>query len=184
MDLKALLALSALCCKRGNTDLAVQILKEAAQCPDFDDFYTSCVQNQLPVAAIPAPACNEPVAVAEDVTPEGGTLDGLDNLNNHVDPIPPYSPQMPGGNPSDNTLNPSLHGDGGMSFGSVIAIACAIHAQKQFVHDGDEFDVDPQLLATASSEIEHYDEDALVSKVRNALSANSTLKPGRIKIAM
>lgn len=182
MDIKALLALAALSAQKGRTELACEILKQACACPEFNEFYTSSVQQPMATVA-PVEACNEMPASSGN---EGTGIDGLDNFVDHVGTLPPKAPIMGGISPSENSFNPSLHGDDGVALGQVIAVASAIYSQNRFVHDGDELVVDPQLGAFASSldiDLSAYDEDALVSRVQKTKTP-VTLAPGRITIKL
>lgn len=178
MDIQALLLLAAHCCKNGREQIALDILKQAAQCDDFATSLTNCIS---PVAATPgcaSPAAGQMVADGGDGE---GTIDGLSNYTDYVDNMPNRAARVGGVPASENTFNPSLHGNDSVAFGQVLSIASAVFAQKQFLHDGDELIVDPQLGAFASDALDAYDDEALV---RVNVEQTETLKPGRIKIRL
>lgn len=173
MDTSALLFLAAHCCKNGRENIALDILRKAAECEDFNDCFTKCLAPALPIAS-----SGEMVA---DGGNEGSGVDGLDNYSGYVDDMPNRSAMVGGVPASENTLNPSLHGNDSVAFGQVLSIASAVFAQKQFLHDGDELIVDPQLGAFASDALDAYDDEALV---RVNVEKTGTLKPGRITIKL
>jgi len=173
MDISALLYLAAHCCKNGREQIALDILKQAAECDGFNDGFTKCLAPTMPVA------CNGDMVA--DGGNEGSGVDGLDNYNSYVDNMPNRAPMVGGAPVSENTLNPSLHGNDGVALAQVLSIASAVFAQNQFLHDGDELIVDPQLGAFASDALDAYDDEALV---RVNVEKTETLKPGRITIKL
>lgn len=167
MDIQALFALAAYCCKNGKKELAMQVLEQACACEDFDTTFTKSVQTSYP-AAIPQGTAGMDT---------GGT-DGFDSYVDDVAVLPPTNLQVGGAPVSENTLSPSLHGADNMSLGQAIAIASAVSAHKRFLEHGETLCVDPRLLATASAPLDPYDDDLLVRKQPDV----TQLQPGRIKI--
>lgn len=184
MDIQALLMLAAMCNKQGRKELALSILDQVCGDAGFGDCFNSAVQpvaNAVPNLAVPVtaqiatPACDSSIPTVGN---EGG-LDGLDSFvadKGEIMPVP--QGDMPS---SENTWNPSLHGDDSVALGQVIAVASAIYAQQKYLYEGETIEVDPHLMATASDALEPYDDHALVPTV--ARSENpASLKPGRLTI--
>lgn len=177
MDIQALLLLAAYCCKNGRENIALDILRQAAQCDEFSNQLNSCIAPVTPVAA-----CTN---VSGDMIADGGNegtgIDGLDNFVDYVDNMPNRAARVGGAPASENTFSPSLHGNDTVALGQVLSIASAVFTQKQFLHDGDELIVDPQIGAFASDALDAYDDEALV---RVNVEQTEPRKPGRITIKL
>lgn len=176
MDIQALLYLAAHCCASGRDAIALDILRKAAECDGFNDGLTKCIAPATPGCANPAAG-----QIVADGGNEGSGIDGLSNYTDYVDNMPNRSAMVGGVSPSENTLNPSLHGNDSVAFGQVLSIASAVFVQNQFLHDGDELIVDPHIGAFASDALDAYDDEALV---RVNVEKTETLKPGRITIKL
>lgn len=173
MDIQALLYLAAHCCASGRDSVALDILRKAAECEGFNEGLTKCIA--------PAAPCVPAGTMVADGGNEGSGIDGLSNYTDYVDNMPNRSAMVGGVSPSENTLNPSLHGNDSVAFGQVLSIASAVFVQNQFLHDGDELIVDPHIGAFASDALDAYDDEALV---RVNVEKTETLKPGRITIKL
>lgn len=179
MDIQALLYMAAMCCKNGRKDLACSILEQACNDASFSDGFNRSVQPVFPASqTLTAPACDN------TATGNEGGLDGLDSFVADKGEIMP-TPQgdMPA---SENTWNPSLHGDDAVALGQVIAVASAVFGQSMYLYEGEDIIVDPSYAATASDVLELYDDHALVPSVATASASEkpATLKPGRLTITL
>lgn len=175
MDIQALLLLAAHCCSNGRDAIALEILKQASQCEGFADQLNSCIAPAKTVSL------DKPEQMVADGGNEGTGIDGLDNFVDYVDNMPNRSARVGGAPASENTFNPSLHGNDSVALGQVLSIASAVFSQRQFLHDGDELIVDPQLGAFASDALDAYDDEALV---RVNVEKTEPRKPGRITIKL
>ena len=174
MDIQALLYMAAMCSKNGRKELALNILEQVCGDATFNDGFNRCVQPAFPASqTLTAPACNAAMGN------EGG-IDGLDSfVSDKGEIMPSTQGDMPG---SENTWNPSLHGDDAVALGQVIAVASAVYAQSKYLYEGEDIIVDPQYAATASDVLEPYDDHALVPTTASAKVKPATLKPGRLTI--
>ena len=176
MDIQALLLLAAHCCKNGREQIALEILKQASQCEDFNDQLNKCISPVTQPVSLEKTEC-----MVADGGNEGTGIDGLDNFVDYVDNMPNRAARVGGAPASENTFSPSLHGNDSVALGQVLSIASAVFSQRQFLHDGDELIVDPQLGAFASDALDAYDDEALV---RVNVEQTEPRKPGRITIKL
>ena len=157
MDAKTLICFAMMAMKQGREKLACDILKHASDCENASEFVSYGQDGQ-----------------------------GIDGLNSYVDEVSRRSsPAMIQGgvSPSDNTLAPSLHGngDGGNSpvaefkatandheaLAYAVAVASSVVMQNRFIEDGDILLFDaPYIQAEASATYE------------------KPLQPGRVRISL
>ena len=155
MDAKTLICFAMMAAKQGRQQLACDILKHACECENASEFVSFGQDGQ-----------------------------GIDGLNSYVDEVSRRSsPAMIGGgvSPSDNTIAPSLHGNGAnnseMRFNAyasddealsyAVAVASSAVMQSRFIDDGDILLFESPLnIAEASATYE------------------KPLQPGRISITI
>lgn len=170
MDIQALFSLAAMCCKNGRDELALQVLKQACECPEFSSILNSSLN--------PAISCQVKVAEGAD----GDGVDGLNSYVDNIDNIPPDNTKFGTAPISENTINPSLHGNDQVALGQVMAIASAVFSQKQYLEEGETLVLTPQIAAYASVDVEPYDDESLV--LRRPPKVSTPLRPGRIRITL
>uniref|UniRef100_A0AB39CEJ6 Uncharacterized protein n=1 Tax=Pseudomonas phage HRDY3 TaxID=3236930 RepID=A0AB39CEJ6_9VIRU len=181
MDIQALFSLAAMCCKNGRDELALQVLKQACECPEFSSVLNCSLQPALDAAPdFMGAVQGAPVPCAEGGA--DGKLDGLDSFVDYVDKPSPDVAKFGTAPNSENSISPSLHGNDGVAFRQIVGVASAIYAQKQYLDDGEHIILDPQLSAIASVDLEPFDDESLVA--RESPKASEPLIPGRIRIKL
>lgn len=177
MDIQALFSLAALCCKNGRDELAVQVLKQVCASDEFSSILNSSLMPTLTGVATPECAT---VPIAE--SGNEGQVDGLDSFVDYVEQTSPTVTKFGTAPNSENSINPSLHGTDSVALRQIMSIASAVYAQKQYLEDGEQIILDPQLSAFASVDLEPYDDESLVIRVKP--QAMQPLIPGRIRITL
>ena len=184
MDTQALFSLAAFCCKTGRKELALQVLEQVCNSPDFSSVLNSSLMPAMQCApeffGVSDCATAPTVPVAEGCAE--GKVDGLDSFTDYVEQTGPTTTKFGTAPNSENSISPSLHGTDSVALGQILGLASAVYAQKQYLEDGEIFIVDPQLSAFASADLEPYDDESLV--VRETPRASEPLIPGRIRIKL
>src|SRR5690606_16486053 len=166
MDVKTFMACAALAIKENRDELALEILRSARKCQDFED----CVYGMLQQRS------------SGEVASVGCDGMGIDGFNSYVTDKHPTS--TPGLNShvgvpaSENTIAPSLHGNDQVAFAKVVAVASAVSQQRTYLTEGDEIILDPHIEAVAADVYDDLDDNELVAV------ASSQVKPGRIRIQL
>lgn len=161
MDAKTLLALSLLWVRAGNTDKALEYLREASNCPDSREFCEKHFLNAMSVA-------NE---------------SGQQSLDQYVDNIDKFGPSLSprtGTNVSDNTLCPSNHGANDV-FTNILSVATASYGQKRYLNEGDEIILLPDVALASTDNLLPYDAKS-ISTAENGRVAKSISRKLRIVV--
>lgn len=173
MDIQALFTLAAMCLKNGRKELALQVLEQACNCEEFSNVLNSSLQPAMQSCS-PHVGCNEASGA------DGDGMDGFNSYVDHIGVLPPTTAIVGGAPSSENTMNPSLHGNDNAALSQILTIASTVYSQKRYLYDGESIIVDPQMSAMASVELENYDDESLVRKPE----VHVPLQPGRIKITL